>query len=135
MGIAAARNAIDAIVDARKTVTEGLSAFLAGFMKAQALGAELLPSRTDIQSRLIRTVSGLYQAQIDADEAMHGFTKTQVEQQTQIDIDNHRAAVELMKVRIAAAIEAAKALAAQVSAVYAPLSVSTGISSSTDDTV
>lgn len=92
--------------------------------------AQLLPSITDSQSRLISAASSYYQSRIAAKELKLKAAMPNAEWQQQANVRNLDAQMQSIQNMVNAAVEAAKALSTQAAAMLNALHVSSGTSAS-----
>ncbi|VUZ24091.1 Uncharacterised protein [uncultured Comamonas sp.] len=104
--------------------------YMAALAGTAGTPAQLLPSVTDSQSRLISAASDYYRSRITAKELELKAAMPNAEYQQQANVKNQDAQMQTIRNQVDVAIEAAKALSTQVSALLNALHTSASISGS-----
>lgn len=118
------RFAIGQAVSLYSTAIGAARDYMAAMAGAAGTPAQLLPSVTDSQSRLISAASGYYQTRISAQELRLRAAMPNAEWQQQANVQNLEAQKQSIQNMVNAAVEAAKALSTQAAAMLNALHVS-----------
>jgi|GEM_PF-3218694 len=130
MEIENVRFAMDKAIGLYATTMDAARDYMAALAGTSGNVTQLLPSVTDSQSRLISAASGFYQSRIAAQELRLKAAMPNGEWQQQAAMRNLDAQTAASSSKVAAAVEAAKALANQAAAMLNALHVSSSTSAS-----
>lgn len=129
------RLAVSQAIELRMQVTSAARDYIATLAGTSGVSAQLIPSITDSQSRLISAASGFYQARIAVKDLELKATTANAGMQQTANEANQRAQMQAARNLVDAAIEGAKMLATQSAAALNALNTSTSTSASANNSV
>jgi hypothetical protein len=122
------RFAVEQAIKLYSSLMGALGDFIKAMVSSAQMGSQLIPSVTDSQSKLISAASEYFRARIACQELLLRHLTTESGFKQEMNKENQDANLQAMKMRIDAALEAAKSLAMQASAALNAIHASAGIS-------
>ncbi|WP_368921278.1 hypothetical protein [Comamonas aquatica] len=124
------RFAVEKAVTLYGNVMDAARGYIAAMAGTFNVAAQVIPSVTDSQSRLISAASEYYRARISVEDLRLRATLMPAEFAQQANAKNLDAQLSIIKNKVDAAVQAAQALSAQAAAMLNALHVSTSTSAS-----
>ena len=129
------RFAVEKAISLRTAAMDAARGYIAAMASTAGVAAQVVPSVTDTQARLIAAASDYWRAGISAEELRLRAALPNVEMQQQASKSNLDAKMRSIEVRANALMEAAKALAVQAAATLNSLHVSSSTSAGSSNGV
>jgi hypothetical protein len=129
------RFAVDKAIDLYTKVMGAVGEFMKALISSAGMSAQLIPSITDSQSKLISAAADYYRARISVQELMLKAHSTNAGFVQEASKENQDAIMQAMKMKVDAAIEAARALATEAAAALNAMHASASISGTASNSV
>ena len=129
------RFAVTSAIDLYTKMMNCVMDFMKALITSSGQMAQLIPSVTDSQSRLIGAAAEYYRARLSAQELLLKAATTNAEFKQQANKSDADSYMKAMELRLQAAIEAARSFATQASAALNALHASAAISGSGNNSV